>query len=95
MVNLVLQKKREKGIVILMTMMVMAAIVKLNVPSKDYVVQSAKKLLLKKLEVKVNILLSVQDKARLLEIIPMTNHPQKMKSKVSRYTKQCTSLNKI
>ena len=83
------QKKREKDIVLLMmTTMVMETKAKLNVPLKDYVVLSAKKLFRNELEVIVNLMLSIQDKPRLPNMLLSIYHPQRMKSKVSHYTKQ-------
>lgn len=83
------QKKREKDIVLLMmTTMVMETKAKLNVPLKDYAALSAKKLFRNKLEVIVNILLSIQNEPRQPNMLLSTYHPQRMKSKVSHYTKQ-------
>ena len=72
----------------MMMMTVMETKAKLNVPLKDYAVLSAKKLFRNKLEVIVNILLSIQNEPRLPNMLLLTYHPQRMKSKVSHYTEQ-------
>ena len=75
------QEKREKGIVLSVTMRKM--ILKLIVAEKDYVTLTVRKLVRKTMSVRVNILLRVQDQGKHLQLILTTYHPLKMKNKVS------------